>query len=571
MSSAQSIVVIILVLLIIVLVGLIVLSNRRQLGQIEALDQAIDRIKQMQLDDKIKRLDKMDLAGESLTTLNTWRKSYQKMITELIPEVDHLIDQAAEENTHYRIFSARKDIKKASKILADATKKAKQTQNVFTQLLEANRKNQIEFDALIKKYRGMRKNILAHSFNYGAALDQIENQLTTMENDFDEAKNLSSQGDHVEAKRVLTKIKQAINDLETVLPVIASGKHKLDDVFSDQLTELSSAYKKMLSEKYAISEVNVPEQIKEIHFEVNSARDLLAGIKTDELQKALAKIAKQIDQLYDLLAAEYKARPFVEKNKDRMLKLINHQEAGAKALVRKLEHIDESYELTHGELDRSKKMLQEVQAMSNRYSQQIQDMSDGKGVYSEIQESWVEMLERLHAIDEEASTMSQDLDGLYDSENVANDSIARFKQDVSLVYRRIQRRNLPGKPDSFIQMYTLVVNEIAHVSDELDQVRINMEKISDELIQISDDVERLKSEADNILNSADLFEFSMQYSNKYRNNELIKKAQQQGMEFYNGSYQYKEALDAIATALEKVEPGSYERLEKAYYHDAKNN
>ena len=45
-----------------------------------------------------------------------------------------------------------------------------------------------------------------------------------MESDFEEAKNLSSQGDHVEAKR---------------LKPLKEGYHQLEVVFQDQLKELS--------------------------------------------------------------------------------------------------------------------------------------------------------------------------------------------------------------------------------------------------------------------------------------------------------------------------------------------
>ena len=100
--------------------------------------------------------------------------------------------------------------------------------------------------------------------------------------------------------------------------------------------------------------------------------------------------------------------------------------------------------------------------------------------------------------------LSNDIDGLFDAEKIANDSIIHFKQEISLVYRKVERRQLPGKPESFIQMYTLVLNEVKHTDNELNQVRINMEKISSELIQIQEDIERLKKEADEILNSADL-------------------------------------------------------------------
>ncbi|GAA3628464.1 septation ring formation regulator EzrA [Lactobacillus hamsteri] len=570
MSSVQTIIVIAIIILIILIIAFMLISNRRQLREIEAIDDTMDKIEKMHLEQDIARLDKMDLAGESLTTLNTWRKSYQEAMTQKIPEVQHLIDEAAEKNTSYHIFKARKNIKKAQEIIKPTLEDAKNTKDVFTDLLESNRENQIQYDALIKSYRATRKMILADSFDYGSALDQIENELTAMESDFDEAKNLSSQGDHVEAKRVLTKIKMDLTSLKEQLPKIKEAQHQLDTVFQDQLRELSAAYKEMISKKFYFADADILGQIKKIHDKIEKARGLLADLKVDKLGESNKEIAKDIDDLYNVLAKEYKARPFVEKNQSKMLALISHQQIASKKLVEKLRHIDESYELTHGELAESRKLEQEVNDMNRQYTVDTQNIADGKGVYSEIQDSWLAMLDRIRQIDDEQKTMAEDVDGLYDSENVANDSIKQFKQEVSLVYRRLQRRKLPGDPESFVQMYTLVVNEIGHVSEELSRVRINMEKISDELIQISDDVERLKREADDIINSANLVELTVQYSNRYAEKEAIKKAQEKATRLYQYDYNYKEALDVIATAIEKVEPGSYQRIENSYYSE-KNN
>ena len=566
MSSIQTIIIIAVVILIIVVIALMLWINRRQLRAIEVIDAAVNEIEKMHLEEDITRLDKMDLAGESLTTLNTWRKSYTETSIKKLPRVQKLVDEAAQENTTYKLFKARKNIKEAQEIIKPTLEDARNTKAVFTELLESNKENQMQYDALIKVYRELRKSVLAGSFEYGAAIDQIEDQLASMESDFEEAKNLSSQGDHVEAKRVLSKIRMALGALQKRLPKIKKGNHQLEVVFQDQLRELSDAYKKMVSEKYYITDIDVLKRIKDIHGEIDDARKLLAETKVDELAKENKKISGEIDELYTALAKEYKARPFVEKNQNKMLTLIAHQQAASKKLVEKLQHIDESYELTHGELEKSKELEKEVNNMNRQYTVDTQNIADGKGVYSAIQDSWLQMLDRLREIDQEQAKMSTDVDGLYDSENVANDSIKRFKQEVSLVYRRLERRNLPGNPDSFVQMYTLVVNEIGHVSDELSQVRINMEKISNELIQISDDVERLKREADDIINSANLVELTTQYANKYADKDAIKQAQKLAMQLYN-EYNYKDALDTIATALEKVEPGSYQRLENAYYSE----
>lgn len=569
MSSIETLIVIAVIIVVILVVAFMLITNRRQLKEIEAIDKLVNKIEKMHLERDIDRLDKMDLAGESLTTLNTWRKSYQEASTAKIPEVQHLVEEAADQNSNYHLFKARKNIKQAREIIKPTFEDARNTKAVFTELLESNRENQVQYESLIKTYREIRKMVLADSFDYGVALEQLENELAAMDSDFDEAKNLSSQGDHVEAKRVLSKIRMDLSNLQEELPKIREGHHQIESTFQDQLRELSTTYKNMLSEKYYITEVNILEEIKKIHTEIDKARDLLADLKMNELAEQNKKISTQIDALYSVLAKEYKARPFVEENQSKMFTLISHQQSASKKLVEKLKHIDESYELTHGELDESKHLEQEVNDMSRQYTVQTQNIADGKGVYSQIQDSWLRMLDRLREIDEEQKKMSQDVDGLYDSENVANDSINHFKQEVSLVYRRLQRRNLPGNPDSFVQMYTLVVNEIGHVSEELSRVRINMERISDELIQISDDVERLKREADDIINSANLVELTLQYSNKYSSNEAIKRAQQKALRLYQNDYNYKEALDTIATAIEKVEPGAYQRLENSYYSEQK--
>lgn len=99
-----------------------------------------------------------------------------------------LVEEAANENTTYRLFKARKKIKEAQEIIKPTLEDARNTKAVFTELLESNKENQIQYDALIKTYRELRKDILANSFEYGAAIDQVEDHLASMESDFEEAK-----------------------------------------------------------------------------------------------------------------------------------------------------------------------------------------------------------------------------------------------------------------------------------------------------------------------------------------------------------------------------------------------
>ncbi len=81
MSSIQSLIIIAIILIVILVIAFMLIMNRRQLREIIAIDDTMNKIGKMHLGQDIDRLDKMDLAGESLTTLKTWRKSYQEAST----------------------------------------------------------------------------------------------------------------------------------------------------------------------------------------------------------------------------------------------------------------------------------------------------------------------------------------------------------------------------------------------------------------------------------------------------------------------------------------------------------
>ncbi len=568
MSSTQSLLLITLIITIIVVVMAMLLINRRQLRDIEELDNELGNMEDLHLERAIGKLDQMELAGESLATLNTWKKSYQKA-AELFPEIQRLIEDGADENARYRLVKSHQSIKQARELVDSVSEDVKNSSDVFTQLLESNRENKAQYDELMQSYREIRKEILADSFDYSVALEEIENRLSAMEEDFAQAKNLSAQGDHVEAKRVLSKIRADLTALKTKLPEVKEDQHDLQTVFADQLDEIAAGYKEMRDAKYGFGSLDVLLEIRQSNDQIDRSLAALAQLDLEETSKGMKKVEKEIKTLYRILEKEYKARPFVEKNQDKLQRLLTHQQTVSQRLIKKLRHIDESYELTHGELDESRELEREVHKMDSDYIRASQRIADGRAVYSEVQDDWIKILGRLQEIGKRQQELSEAVDGLYEAEEVAQRSIKEFKQQVSLVYRHLSRQNLPGIPEGFLQMYTLVINEISKTSGELNQVRINMEKISEELVQISDDVDRLQREAEDIISSANLFELTMQYSNKFLDNETVVRARRNAMKLYDRDYNYKDALDTIATAVERAEPGSYQRIENAYYQEQK--
>lgn len=567
MSSIESIIVVVLIVLIIGGVSTAVIFNKHYNRQIVKLAKQAKALDNIAIKEDIKRLEKMGLSGESLKKFNNWKTIFQEVDINGIATINNLLEKAVIANAKYSLFRANKLIKQAQKLCEDYQSKVIQSKDIFTQLIEATHDNQVQYTNLIKQYQDIRKNILANSFNYELSLNQLENNLTSLEKDFDRVKSISNKGDHDEAKKLLNSIEKNLSNLESNLPIVKEYENSLKQVFPRQLDEILATYKKMMKENFFITEIDVETTIKDLRKQIDENKGKLGKLEVNDVKSGIQRINDSIDELYALLSKELKARPFVDKNRDKIVNIFGHIVNNSANLVSKLEHIDESYELTHGELKEGKELESRVNHLNVTFDKDCQKLADGQGVYSEIEGNWLALLQELESIGDRQKIIFDDVDGLFDAEEIANNSIEHFKQEVSLIYRKVERRSLPGKSESFVQMYTLVVNEIAKTSEELDQVRINLEKISNKLIQIQEDIDRLQREADEIVSSADLVELTMQYSNKYLTLENIKKARKEAYDLYQNKFEFKEALDIIATALEKVEPGAYQKIEKDYYSD----
>ena len=87
-------------------------------------------------------------------------------------------------------------------------------------------------------------------------------------------------------------------------------------------------------------------------------------------------------------------------------------------LVAKLEHVDQSYELTHGELAEARQLKSQVSRMNADFDVDCQKIADGDGVYSQIENKWLTMLDNLKKIEKTEKRLSGDVDGLFDAEKI---------------------------------------------------------------------------------------------------------------------------------------------------------
>jgi Negative regulator of septation ring formation len=95
---------------------------------------------------------------------------------------------------------------------------------------------------------------------------------------------------------------------------------------------------------------------------------------------------------------------------------------------------------------------------------------------------------------------------------------------------------------------------------------INMDDITKQLIVIQADMATLKEKTSDLTDAAVMAEQLLQYANRYKtNHEEVQEASVEAQRLFTETHDYARSLEVIATAVDKVDPGSYKRIEDSYY------
>ena len=175
------------------------------------------------------------------------------------------------------------------------------------------------------------------------------------------------------------------------------------------------------------------------------------------------------------------------------------------------------------------------------------------------------------AIEEQQKQINDSVADLQSDEARAKKTLQRFSVEIRTIKRRVESLNLPGIPQDYMDYFFLVSDEIGKLADAISQVKIDMEDITKQLLIVQDDLETLQEKTDDLRDSAELTERLIQYANRLsidheEINDAIVKAQNE----FN-RYNYPGSLEILEKAVEKVEPGSYKRMEQRYYTELKRN
>ncbi len=566
MSNGQLIylMVAIAVILILAYVAAIFL-RKRNVSRLTALEERKEELYNLPVNDEVEAVKNMHLIGQSQVTFREWNQKWVDLSLNSFADIENNLFEAEGYNNSFRFFKATHQIDQIESQIDLIEEDIAAIRNALSELEKQESKNSGRVLHALDLFENLQHTVAENSEQYGKALPEIEKQLENIQSEFSQFVTLNSSGDPVEAAAILDSTENHILALTHIVDRVPSLVKTLSTELPEQLEDLEEGYRKLLDANYHFTETDIESRFQLLHESLKNNQENIRQLELDNAEYENTQIQEEINALYDIFTREIAAQKVVESLLSTLPTYLNHLKENNQVLVQDLERLNKTYLLPESDGNHVRRLQAELSALDTAITEATEDQTEPTQAYSVLEEQLEMLQSNLKDIEDEQVSVSERLAQIEKDDINARQKANVYVNRLHTIKRYMEKRNLPGIPQSFLKLFFTASHNTEDLMAELEQPQVNIESVKRILEIATHDMEALETETYNIVQYATLTEQLLQYSNRYRSfDERIQQAFNEALEIFEKEFDYKASFEKISQALEVAEPGVTNRFVSSY-------
>ena len=566
MSNGQLIylMVAIAVILILAYVAAIFL-RKRNVSRLTALEERKEELYNLPVNDEVEAVKNMHLIGQSQVTFREWNQKWVDLSLNSFADIENNLFEAEGYNNSFRFFKATHQIDQIESQIDLIEEDIAAIRNALSELEKQESKNSGRVLHALDLFENLQHTVAENSEQYGKALPEIEKQLENIQSEFSQFVTLNSSGDPVEAAAILDSTENHILALTHIVDRVPSLVKTLSTELPEQLEDLEEGYRKLLDANYHFTETDIESRFQLLHESLKNNQENIRQLELDNAEYENTQIQEEINALYDIFTREIAAQKVVESLLSTLPTYLNHLKENNQVLVQDLERLNKTYLLPESDGNHVRRLQAELSGLDTAITEATEDQTEPTQAYSVLEEQLSSLQSNLKDIEDEQVSVSERLAQIEKDDINARQKANVYVNRLHTIKRYMEKRNLPGIPQSFLKLFFTASHNTEDLMAELEQPQVNIESVKRVLEIATNDMEALETETYDIVQYATLTEQLLQYSNRYRSfDERIQDAFNEALEIFEKEFDYQASFEKISQALEVAEPGVTNRFVTSY-------
>ena len=565
MSSGLIILIIVIGVLLVLGYVVAVLLRKRNEALLASLEERKEQLYNLPVNDEVEEVKNMHLIGQSQVAFREWNQKWVDLSLNSFADIENNLFEAEGYNNSFRFLKAKQAIGNIESQVQLIDEDIKAIRQALSELKEKEEMNSGRVVHALDMFENLQKQVASDPDAYGPALPEIEKQSENIQVEFSKFVTLNSSGDPVEAAEILDTAENHIVALTHIVEKVPAIVKDLQTTLPDQLEDLESGYRKLLESGYHFTETDLEARFQQLHAALKANLANVAALELDNALYENEQIQEEFNALYDIFTREIESHKVVEKLVKALPGYLAHAKENNKSLAEEVERLSKIFESKVLKENHLKELEAELTAQELVVEDALNDTSETQKAYSILQEELEAIEERLKEIEDDQIALSETLSKIEKDDTNARQKVNIYANRLHAIKRYMDKRNLPGIPQSFLTIFFTASDNTEALLAELEGRRVNIENVNRLLDILTNDMTELEEETYKLVQYATLTEQLLQYSNRYRSfDDHVQAAFDEALYIFEKEYDYPASFKVISEALETVEPGVTERFVSSY-------
>ena len=561
MSSGLIILIIVIGVLLVLGYVVAVLLRKRNEALLASLAERTEQLYNLPVNDEVEEVKNMHLIGQSQVAFREWNQKWVDLSLNSFADIENNLFEAEGYNNSFRFLKAKQAIGNIESQVQLIDEDIKAIRQALSELKEKEEKNSGRVVHALDMFENLQRQVASDPDAYGPALPEIEKQAENIQVEFSKFVTLNSSGDPVEAAEILDTAENHIVALTHIVEKVPAIVKDVQTTLPDQLEDLEAGHRKLLESGYHFTETDLEARFQQLHAALKANLQNVAALELDNALYENEQIQEEINALYDIFTREIESHKVVEKLVKALPGYLAHAKENNKRLAEEVERLSKTFESKELKENHLKELEAELTAQELVVEDALKDTSETQKAYSILQEELEAIEERLKEIEDDQIALSETLSKIEKDDTNARQKVNIYANRLHAIKRYMDKRNLPGIPQSFLTIFFTASDNTEALLAELEGRRVNIENANRLLDILTNDMTELEEETYKLVQYATLTEQLLQYSNRYRSfDDHVQAAFDEALYIFEKEYDYPASFKVISEALETVEPGVTERF-----------
>lgn len=550
-----------IIFIILIIVGVLFYMRSNKSQMIEKAEERKHKVEQLPYDESLSQLTEFNLTGETKSTYDRLKQSSLDSKNQYLLPVEEKIHDAEGLLDKFKFSQAQTEVDEAHEMMDQYEANYNELTTQVEEIIGLHKQSDHLYNECKTDYREMKRDVLANRHQFGEAASPLEQEIESFVPEMETYETLKSEGNFNQAHDHIKTLNDDMNYLKTDMDEIPDLIKEAQKELPGQFQDIKYGCRDLKVEGYDLDHVKIDSTLQTLKTELSFVEPMISRLELDEANEKLNSINDRLDEMYELIELEVKAKNDVEETKEVITDNLFRAKEMNYTLQTEIEYVRENYYINESDVQNVRQFENEIQNMISVYDEILREMAKSAVRYSEVQDNLKYIEEHVAVINEKQEKLQNHLIQLREDEAEAEENILRVQSKKEEVYRKLLASNLPSVPERFIIMKNEIDYEVREVNKKFSVRPIHVKQLKDKVSKVVLQMNKFDDEATDVLVNAVYAEKLIEYGNRYRKDSSnIDKSLNEAERLFKNN-RYKRSIEISEQALELVEPGITKQIE----------